>query len=173
MNAYLKAAVAAFLIAALPAIAAEPKEANPIATLVVSQQGTYGDENIEPKNLPLVKFWNKGQLVIRSAEELVALSSTPDKAKDQSVQEESTRQLAELLKVNGIDWNKQMVVGLRLKLSGGNPSMSIRQTTLQDNQLTVQYVNSWGRCGVRDFFALAIVDRFDGEVKFAFLEPKK
>src|SRR5262245_6683742 len=51
-------------------------------------------------------------MVIRSAEELVALTSKAKSAKEPEVQKEMETELAKLLKVEMIDWKKQTVVGL-------------------------------------------------------------
>jgi hypothetical protein len=56
------------------------------------------------------------ELVIRSAEELVAHSTRPQKSKDREVQREMSAALAKLFKVDAIDWDKQMVVGI---MTGG------------------------------------------------------
>jgi formylglycine-generating enzyme required for sulfatase activity len=52
-------------------------------------------------------------LVIRSAEELVAHSGKPDSAKDPAVQKATEAELAKRLKVESIDWTKQMVLAVR------------------------------------------------------------
>src|SRR5262245_38858623 len=58
-----------------------------------------------------------GGVVIRSAEELVAHSGKSDSAKDPAVQAAMEADLAKFLKVDSIDWGKQMVLAVQ-----GHPS---------------------------------------------------
>ena len=46
------------------------------------------------------------------AEELVGVTSKAKSAKDPDVQKEMEAELAKLLKVDAIDWNKQIVLGV-------------------------------------------------------------
>src|SRR5271170_4956737 len=59
-------------------------------------------------NIGPVQLDSYGGVVIRSAEELVALSSRPAAAKDPAVQKELEAELAKLLEMDAIDWSKQM-----------------------------------------------------------------
>ena len=52
-------------------------------------------------------------VVIRSAEELVAHSAKPESAKDPAVQKATEAELAKFLKVESIDWSKQMVLAVQ------------------------------------------------------------
>jgi hypothetical protein len=52
------------------------------------------------------------QLVIRSAEELAARAPDPSQSKDKTVQQQAETDLAQLLKVKAIDWNKHMVIAI-------------------------------------------------------------
>jgi hypothetical protein len=52
-------------------------------------------------------------VVLRSAQELVAHSSKPDSAKDLEVRKEMESALAKFLKLESIDWSKQMVLAVR------------------------------------------------------------
>ena len=56
-------------------------------------------------------------VVIRSAEELVALTEKAKSAKDPAVQKAIEAELAKFLKVESIDWSKQMVL-----VAQGHPS---------------------------------------------------
>src|SRR5262245_39037598 len=77
--------------------AAEPKELKTIAVFA----GPYGPVQLKA---------NDTGVVIRSAEELVARSSKPESAKDAAVQKTMEEELAKLLRVDAIDWKKQMVL---------------------------------------------------------------
>jgi hypothetical protein len=103
-------------------------------------------------------------VVIRSAEELVALTSQAKSAKDPEVQKEMEAELAKLLKVDGIDWSKQTVLGV----IGGFDSLKI-----DDKVLTATYVpfkEPGGRVVPETPKILVLTERFEGEVKFV---PKK
>src|SRR5215475_12363448 len=107
-------------------------------------------------------------LVIRSAEELVAESSKPLKSKDREVQQEMSSALAKLFKVDTIDWDKQMVVGIMTGGGRGDAGkLAFVSFLLQGKSLTVHYTgpaypdhDCASNCG------LALIPRFDGEVKF-------
>src|SRR5262249_23478156 len=52
-------------------------------------------------------------VVIRSADELLAHSAKPDSAKDPAAQKAAEAELAKRLKVESIDWSKQMVLAVQ------------------------------------------------------------
>jgi hypothetical protein len=107
-------------------------------------------------------------VVIRSAEELAAASSKATSAKDKDVQKEIEAAAAKLLKVDAIDWNKQMiVVGI---------AVSVDNLKVEDKNLTVtyqRYVERPTRAVPPSPKVLVLTDRFEGEVKFVPSEPKK
>lgn len=135
--------------------AAEPKELKAIATFT----GPYG---------PIQLKINDTGAVIRSAEELVAKSSKPDSAKDAAVQKAMADELAKLLRVDAIDWSKQMVLVFKGRPSGdGGGFIKFGNLTVENNVLTV----SWQQqdrpsLGIVTPMGTVLVDRFDGEVKF-------
>jgi hypothetical protein len=106
-----------------------------------------------------------GSVVIRNAAELVAASSKAGSAKEPAVQKELEAELAKLLKVEAIDWNKQMVLAVR-----GNGFDSLK---VEGKVLTATFVPHYER-PVRAILpwpkALVLTERFEGEVKFV---PRK
>ena len=108
------------------------------------------------------------QLVIRSAEELVASSSKPLKSKDREVQREMSLALAKLFKVDAIDWDKQMVIGIMTGGGRGDAgNLAFKSFQIEGKSLTVHYKGP----GYPDHTCasnsgLALVDRFDGVVQF-------
>jgi hypothetical protein len=118
-----------------------------------------------------VRFAKADSIVIRSAEELVANSSRPDMAKDADVQKETTRALAKLLQVESIDWNKQMIVAARAQRSTTANAFQFVSMTPQDKTLTITWALRFRFVpGIPK--GLALIDRFDGEVKFARTDTK-
>jgi hypothetical protein len=119
-------------------------------------------------NLGPVQIKDSGGVVIRSAEDLVAHSSKPDSAKDLAVQKQTDAELAKVLQVDAIDWSKQMVLAVR----GARGTMSDRihfdSLKVEGKVLTVAWEVKQrpphAGCGTP--FALILVERFDGEVKF-------
>jgi hypothetical protein len=91
-------------VAILPATtrAQDVKAVKPIATA----KGDSRDGRLGPFEI------KRNGVVIRSAEELVALSSKAKSATDPEVQKEMEAELAKLLKVETIDWKKQMVLAV-------------------------------------------------------------
>src|SRR5689334_13591706 len=79
----------------------EPKEPKVVASA----------SSAEPSLVRLKK--DDSGVVIRSAEELVAHSGKPDSAKDPAVQKAAEAELAKFLKVESIDWGKQMVLAVQ------------------------------------------------------------
>lgn len=85
----------------LALLAAEPQEQKVIASASTT----------EPFLLRLKK--PDSGVAIRSAEELVAHSDKPDSAKDPAVQKAMETQLSKLLRVESIEWSKQMVLAVQ------------------------------------------------------------
>jgi phosphoribosyl-dephospho-CoA transferase len=108
-------------------------------------------------------------LVIRSAEELVANSSKPLKSKDREVQKEMSSALAQLFKVDAVDWDKQMVVGITTGGGRGDAgSLAFVSFLIQGRTLTVQYTGpGFPDHNCASNTGLALVDRFDCAVTFA------
>jgi hypothetical protein len=108
-------------------------------------------------------------LVIRSAEELVANSSQPRKSKDRAVQREMSSALARLFGVPAIDWDKQMVVGIMTGGGRGDAGrLAFDSFLLQAKSLTVHYTGpAFPDHTCASNSGLALIQRFEGEVKFA------
>jgi formylglycine-generating enzyme required for sulfatase activity len=108
-------------------------------------------------------------VVIRSAQELVAHSGKPDSAKDTAVQKETESELAKLLKVDAIDWNKQMVVAVQGHPNHGERgSIKFDPPTIEGKSLVVHWKQE-NRVGGRAPYrgpptGFALVERFEGEV---------
>src|SRR5262245_4513558 len=92
----------AWLILPAVARAEDPKELKPIATA----KGDSRDGRLGPFEI------KRHGVAIRSAEELVGLTSKAKSATDAAVQKEMEAELAKLLKVESIDWKKQMVIAV-------------------------------------------------------------
>ncbi len=146
---------AAFVMAAcsaLPAaLADDTKELKPIAT---------ARDNSRSASIGPFLLKREG-VVIRGAEDLVALTDKAKSAKDPVVQKEMEAELAKLLKVERIDWNKEMVLGV---IGEGFDSL-----TTDGKVLTATFV-PFKEPGPRRIPAtpkvLVLVSRFEGEVTF-------
>ncbi len=112
------------------------------------------------------------QLVLRSAAELVA--ATPFSRLDapqQVVEKMATAELAKALKVDTIDWKTRMlvVVTAGVKPTGGY-SVDILSVKVADKTATVTWKLNTPKGFVTQAFThpgqVALVERFDGEVKF-------
>jgi hypothetical protein len=143
----------------LPATArAEDKDVKPIATVQdESRSGRVGSFDIK-----------RNGVAIRSAEELVALTSKAKSATDAVVQTEMEAELAKILKVDSIDWKKQMVVAVI--------AVQVDSIKTDGKDLTVNYTP------YKEPPTLAIpatpkhlllVDHVEGEVKFVQKIEKK
>jgi hypothetical protein len=162
--------VTVFAFTVVPTFADEPKEAAPIAKVNAPGSGLRND-NERPADLGGIHSWTKDDLVIRSAEDLVAHSTTPEKAKDLATQQAATAELAKAFKVESIDWNKQMVVGAARPNMGRSSQLEIENVSIQGENMTVSVlVNrqpSSGRCDYPNYHvSLALVGRVDGKVAF-------
>jgi hypothetical protein len=119
-------------------------------------------------NLGPVQLKDSGGVVIRSAEDLVAHSSKSDSAKDLAVQKQMDAELAKLLQVDAIDWSKQMVLAVRGERGTTADRIHFDSLTVEGKVLTVAWKVKQrpphAGCGTP--FALVLVERFDGEVKF-------
>ena len=115
-----------------------------------------------------VRLEAPGSVVIRSAEELAALSSKAKSAKDAAVQKEMESELARLLEVDGIDWSKHMALAVRGEAGTKADRVKFDSLRIEDRTLTV----AWRvkprppHAGPGTPIAVILVERFDGEVKF-------
>jgi hypothetical protein len=104
---------------------------------------------------------NKEGVVIRSVEELVALTRKAKSAKDPEVQKKMTAELAKLLKVDDIDWSKHVVLGVI--------GQELDSLKIDGKVLTVTFV-PFKEPPARSIPAtpkiLILIERFEGDVKF-------
>lgn len=113
-------------------------------------------------------------LVIRSVEELVATSSKGREAKelaaakrDGDLQAEVEQLLLTSLKLQAIDWEKQMVVAvLGTRAYRAPPKWNFRSLKTDGNKLIVEISADHGEFGCGVPWAVAVVNRFDGEIEF-------
>jgi hypothetical protein len=119
-------------------------------------------------NIGPVRLNDSGGVVIRSAEGLVAHSSKPDSAKDPAVQKAMEAELAKLLEVDAIDWNKQMVLAVRGQTGTRSDRIHFESLRVEDKALTVAWKVKQRppHAGPGTPIALILVERFDGDVKF-------
>jgi hypothetical protein len=112
--------------------------------------------------------------VIRTAEEAaVALGLPADKAKEEGAQKEATEKFAQLFKVEKIDWQKQMIVTAALGTRNtGGYSVEFTGLEIKDKTFTVKWKENGPKPGqpVLQVITMpagaALVERFEGEVKF-------
>lgn len=152
------AVLATALLLTATARADDPKDVKPIATIKdISHSARMGPFEIK-----------RHGMAVRNAEELVALTSKAKSATDPKIQKQMEAELAKLLKVEAIDWSKQMVVGVI-----GREVDSIKT---DGKVLTVNYTP------YKEPLQLAIpptpkhlmlIERVEGEVKFVLKFEKK
>lgn len=133
-------------------------------TVIASAQDSPRVDNIGPVQLTV-----PGGVVIKSAENLVARSDKPGSAKDPEVQKEMTAELAKLLQVDAIDWNKHMVLAVRGEPGTKADRIHLESLRVEGKVLTVAWKVKQRppHAGAGTPIALVLVERFDGEVKFA------
>jgi formylglycine-generating enzyme required for sulfatase activity len=106
--------------------------------------------------------------VIRSAEELVALTEKAKSAKDPAVQSALEKELAKFLNVERIDWTKQMVLTVQGQTSNGERgTITFDPLTIEGNVLQVLWHqdHSATRAPYRGPpTGFLLVERFAGEV---------
>jgi hypothetical protein len=151
--------VAAWVILPATARAEDAKELRTFASAQDSSRAAH----IGP-----VQLDEPGSVVIRSAEELVGFSSKAKSAKDRAVQKEIEAELAKVLLLDAIDWNKQMVLAVRGEPGTNADRVRFDSLKVEDKVLTVAWkVNARPpHAGPGTPIALILVERFDGEVKF-------
>jgi hypothetical protein len=150
---------------------------------------TFVDEKDQPKELKIAAttVWRQAgggatsqTTVIRTAEEAaIATGVAPEKAKDEVLQKEATEKLAKQFKVEGIDWTKQMVVVATAgRKNTGGYSVEFTGLEVKDKTLTVKWKVNGPKPGqpvtlaITHPAAAALIDRFEGEVKFDPAPPK-
>ncbi len=157
----------------------DARNLKPGAKFAVQRFTYYSARNQTANERSSLVDFAKGTVVIRSGEELVAHSARPARAKDAAVQKELSQALAKSFKVDAIDWNKQMVIGVNVRLANVNnyvchsaDAIHFTSLRLDGKNLTVQYKVDRGvamemKRRINGIQGLALVDRFDGEIKFA------
>lgn len=115
-----------------------------------------------------VQLNDYGGVVIRSAEELVAVSGKAKSAKDPAVQKEVQAELTKLLEVDAIDWKKQMVLAVRGEPGTKADRVHFDSLRVEGKVLTVAWKVKQRppHAGPGTPIALILVERFDGEVRF-------
>ena len=122
----------------------------------------------EPNLIRLKK--DDSGVVIRSAQELVAHSPKPDSAKDPASQKEAEAALARALKVEKIDWSKQMILAVQGHPTRGEAG-SIRFDVPRITAKVLRVVWNQEHRVTRFPYkgpptGIALVDRLDGEIVF-------
>lgn len=151
----------AVFVAALSAVPAPAGDARELA-VVAAAHDSPTEGSIGP-----IRLDKPGGVVIRSAEELVAHSARPGSAKDVAVQKETTAALAKLLDVDAIDWKTHMVVAVRVEPGTKADRARFDSLRIEGKVLTV----AWSvrprppHAGPGTPTAVALVERFDGDVK--------
>jgi hypothetical protein len=133
-------------------------------TIIASAQDSKRAETIGP-----VQIKEFGCVVIRSAKDLVTHSGNPDAVKDAVVQKEMEAELAKALGVEAIDWNKQMVLGVRGEPGSKADRVHFESLKVENKVLTVTWKVKQRppHAGIGTPIALILVERFEGEVRFA------
>src|SRR5262245_13803776 len=109
-------------------------------------------------------------VVIRSAEELVARSNKPDSAKDSAVQKATEAELVKRLKVESIDWSKQMLLAVQGHPSRGEMGVIKFDPPVIEGKILLvswkqeNHVTRAAYQGPPTGFAL--LERYEGEVNF-------
>ena len=160
MNRRILCYVVCVVVIAPTSLLAEPIRDLPI---IAAAQDSSRAATIGP-----VQLDEPGTAVIRSAEELVALTNKPKSAKDVDVQKEMVAELAKVLQVEEIDWSKQMAIAVRGEPGTKADKVHFDSLKVEGKVLTV----SWKvkqrppHAGLGTPIAVILIERFDGEVKF-------
>jgi hypothetical protein len=139
-----------------------------------AKEGEDRNVKILARGVWVVRHEKPTQLVIRNAEELaVAHGVAPKDAKEKRFQADVTVDVAQLLKVKTIDWDKQMlVVAAAGKKPTGGYRVEVRSLSVKDKTLLVRWeVHSPAPDAVVTQAItypaqMVLVERFDGPVKF-------
>jgi len=154
----LSISVIALLLSPVVASADDAKELKILANAKVSTK----ERNIGPVVLNKLT-----PVIIRSAEELAAATQKAKSAKDADVQKEIEAEVAKLLKVDAIDWKKQMIVaGVAESFDSAKSDGKVLTVTF------TKYVERPTRAVLPWPKVMSLVERFEGEVKFVPKETK-
>ena len=113
-----------------------------------------------------IQLRERGGLVIRNANELVALSAKPN-TKDATERKELEAELAKVLDMSTVDWSKQMVLAVRGTQGTRLDRIHIDSLKAEGKVLTVTWKIKQRppHAGPGSPVSLLLVERFD-EVKF-------
>lgn len=161
-----------FSLVVSPAI--EANGAKPVELKIIAQRH-FISQNDKAPPICFTKVAEK-PLVIRNAEELAAISWKGQEAKDKAkaqkdpvLQKEVQDLLTKALKIEKIDWEKQMVLVVSDKLAYRVPSKwEFAPLNVNGDTLTV-IVNGTEKkdyVGSGSPWAVALVERFNGKVEF-------
>lgn len=107
------------------------------------------------------------QLVFRGPQELVEHSRRFREAEDRDAQRSVEAELAEFLKVGGIDWEEQMVVAVSAGRDSSTKDLQFAPLQVSGDVLVVSFsprrIRGFKRVTPK---AVLLVERFDGEVRF-------
>jgi hypothetical protein len=164
MSIRLQCSIAGLVVACTVLPAPLRAEQDRELTIRASAQDSPRAASIGP-----VQLDDYGGVVIRSPEDLVALSSKATSAKDPAVQKEVEAELATVLQVEAIDWKTQMVLAVRGQPGTKADRVHFDSLKVEGKVLTVAWKvrQRPPHAGPGTPIALILVDRFDGEVKFA------
>ena len=118
----------------------------------------------------LIRLKDDGGIVIRSAQELVAQITSPDAAKGPESRKAIEAEVARRLRVEAIDWSKQMILAVQGRPTRGEyGAIKFDSPRIEGKVLVVQWKQE-----NRAFRAsyqgppsgLALVERFEGEATF-------
>jgi hypothetical protein len=120
---------------------------------------------------PIPLTTKEGHVVIRSAKELLMAQASKDKGEE--AEKAATAKLAEALKLDAIDWSKQMVICIDggTRPTGGY-SVDVISATVQNNKLTIYWKLTTPKAGepvtqvVTHPQRTIVVDRYEGPVDF-------
>jgi sulfatase modifying factor 1 len=109
-------------------------------------------------------------VVIRSAQELVAHLHKPDSAKNPAVQKATESELGKRLKVDGIDWSKQMILAVQGRRTYGEYGTVKFDSPIIDGKGLLVSWKQENRTYRGNYqgppTGFALVERFEGEVNF-------
>jgi hypothetical protein len=164
MSGRLKLSVACLAVACAAVPATLRAEDAREMTIFASAQDSQRAASIGP-----VQLNDYGGVVIRSAEDLVSHSGKPDSAKDPAVQKAMQAELAKLFDVEAIDWKTHMVLAVRGVPGTKADRVHFDSLKVEGKVLTVAWKVKQRppHAGPGTPIAVILVERFDGEVKFA------
>ena len=162
------------LILALSSRESVPAADEPRLLKVVASQGWSNNHHkIGPLVFDRKSTHDKTTLVIRTSAELAAHTpqaiKDPKKADDPAFQKDVATELAKLLKVESIDWDKQMVVAVWDAANTRSPRGEVEVVSLkvQGDTLTVQWrLKGPGADTYPQPRGVALVERHKGKVVF-------